>query len=322
MIAPPAWDQERLQKDLDRSKDLFRTQRIQEPLAAYLEAFDHYQGSVESLLGTSMDLAAVEDAAIDILTNPQLREAFRYLAGPPFSSDDLETLSEAVLTRKHLEHDPETVRRIVGIVQMGLDRRRFPWVAEQRGPTAHERAAAVLASAAMLATSRVGTLRRHRGKSDQEELVEKTLLTAGLKKIPARPIPTLNHAPAPGEFCRESILGPYKAGDPMQGRKADIIVGLWDNRVMPIECKVSNSAVNSVKRLNNDAAVKAETWVRDFGQIQVVPTAVLSGVYKLHNLVNAQKRGLTLFWTHNLKSLVQWIEETREAGPRKRVRIR
>ena len=25
---------------------------------------------------------------------------------------------------------------------------------------------------------------------------------------------------------------------------------------MPIECKVSNSAVNSVKRLNNDAAVK------------------------------------------------------------------
>lgn len=108
----------------------------------------------------------------------------------------------------------------------------------------------------------------------------------------------------------------------MQGRKADIIVGLWDNRIMPIECKVSNSAVNSVKRLNNDAAVKAETWVRDFGQIQVVPTAVLSGAYNLHNLVNAQKRGLTLFWAHNLKSMVQWIEETHDAGPRKRDRNR
>src|SRR3546814_5622550 len=65
-----------------------------------------------------------------------------------------------------------------------------------------------------------------------------------------------------------------------------------DRRVMPIECKVSNSSTNSVKRLNNDAAVKAETWRNDFGQNQVVPTAVLGGVYKLHNLLDAQRRGL------------------------------
>lgn len=141
--------------------------------------------------------------------------------------------------------------------------------------------------------------------------MENSLLKAGLKKIPARSIPTLNQAPAPGEFCRESILGPHKKSERLKGRKADILIGFWDNRIMPIECKVSNSAVNSVKRLNNDAAVKAETWVRDFGQIQVVPTAVLSGVYKLHNLVNAQQRGLTLFWVHNLRALVNWIEATR-----------
>ena len=44
-----------------------------------------------------------------------------------------------------------------------------------------------------------------------------------------------------------------------------------------------------MKRLNNDAAVKAETWRTDFGTTQVVPAAVLSGVYKLHNLEEAQK---------------------------------
>jgi XamI restriction endonuclease len=96
-------------------------------------------------------------------------------------------------------------------------------------------------------------------------------------------------------------------------RKGDIIVRLWDHRVMPIECKVSNSYLNSVKRLNNDAAVKAVSWKRDFGLRQVVPTAVLSGVYKLHNLEDAQERGLTLFWAHNLKPLTDWITSAKQS---------
>ena len=81
---------------------------------------------------------------------------------------------------------------------------------------------------------------------------------------------------------------------------------------MAIECKVSNSAVNSVKRLNNDAAAKAKAWLDDFGTQQMVPTAVLSGVYKLHNLVDAQLRGLTLFWAHDLGTLLSWVERTRK----------
>ena len=80
---------------------------------------------------------------------------------------------------------------------------------------------------------------------------------------------------------------------------------------MPIECKVSNSSTNSVKRLNNDAAVKAVSWKSDFGTVQVVPAAVLSGVYKLHNLKDAQDRGLTLFWSHDIAELIDWIEATK-----------
>jgi hypothetical protein len=42
-----------------------------------------------------------------------------------------------------------------------------------------------------------------------------------------------------------------------------------------------------------------------------VPAAVLSGVYKLHNLEDAQNRGLALFWAHDLKALTDWIATTR-----------
>jgi hypothetical protein len=97
------------------------------------------------------------------------------------------------------------------------------------------------------------------------------------------------------------------------GRNADLVVTLADGRLMPIECKVSNSAVNSVKRLNNDAAAKAEAWIKDFGQVQIVPVAVLSGVFKLHNLVDAQRRGLVLFWAHDLEAMASWVTTTRPA---------
>ncbi len=238
----------------------------------------------------------------NILTQHDLLEAFRYVAGPPLSADDLKTLSEAVLSPTRLRSDPAMVRRIIEVVSIGLDRRRFPWVAEGREPTEEERGAAVLASAALMATSRVGTNRRSQGKEAQEQLVEDALAGMGMNKVSTRPIPTLNLAPTPGEFCRESMLGE---------RKADFVVGLWDHRIMAIECKVSNSSTNSVKRLNNDAAVKAAIWYEHFGTKQIVPSAMLSGVYKIHNLENAQNSGLTLFWAHEVDQLTAWIETTK-----------
>ncbi|WP_418888083.1 XamI family restriction endonuclease [Microbacterium resistens] len=81
--------------------------------------------------------------------------------------------------------------------------------------------------------------------------------------------------------------------------------------MLAVECKVSNSEVNSVKRVNNDAAAKAEVWINQFGQVNVVPAAVLSGVFKVSNLESAQARGLTLFWAHRLDALIAFIEQTR-----------
>ena len=78
-----------------------------------------------------------------------------------------------------------------------------------------------------------------------------------------------------------------------------------------IECKVSNSATNSVKRLNNDAAVKAEYWLKVFGTSQVVPAAMLAGVFNVMNLTQAQTRGLALFWSHDLEKLGAFIDSTK-----------
>lgn len=298
---PPVWSAQELESERQKATGLFRKERLDEPLEEYLEAFDKYQGVFEDLLETTLDLSDLNKTAIQILTDENYLRAFRYLSGPPISADDLKTVADAVLTKARLKKDPEMVSRILDIVRSQLDRRRFPWVAEDREPKESERNAAVLASAAILATQWLQTNRRSATKQDQEQKVEEIFLTAGLIKVPTRLVRTLGAAPAPGEFCRESTLG---------NRKADFILRLWDDRLLALECKVSNSATNSVKRLNNDAAAKAEAWLKDFGKRQVIPTAVLSGVFKLHNLDDAQSRGLTLFWAHDLDSLVKWIGET------------
>jgi len=304
VIDPPIWTEEQLKADLIKSSAAFIKERLEEPLEDYLEAFDEYQGYMEEILETTVDLSELDTSALEVLSDNRLLEAFRYLAGPPISTDDLKVLADASsLTKGALSRSPEVVQRLVSVVRQVLDRRRFAWVVENREPTEAERDAAVMASAALLAASRTQTRRRNLGKELQEARVKEALRELGFTEVVSRRIPNISHAPEPGEFCGESLLG---------NRKGDIIVRLWDHRIMPIECKVSNSATNSVKRLNNDAAVKAVSWKSDFGRLQVVPSAVLGGVYKLHNLVDAQERGLTIFWAHDLTPLTEWIVKTQQ----------
>ncbi len=108
----------------------------------------------------------------------------------------------------------------------------------------------------------------------------------------------LEDGPLPGEFCGESKLG---------DTRADLVVRLPDRRYLAIECKVSNSAVNSFKRVNHEALGKARRWVSQFGTAAVVPAAVLGGVFNPENLAAAQAGGLFLFWGHRLNDLAAFI---------------
>lgn len=301
-VPPPRWSEDVLEEDASVAIRQFREVRMHEPLEQYLEAFDEYRDAVENLIEGTVDLSQLSVQAVEYLTDPNLLTAVRYLASPAISEDDLKVLAEAVLSPKRLTENPEMARRVVDTVLLGLDRNRFPWVSEDREPTDAERQTAVTSTAALIATQKVQTARRTTAKDEQEDAVAEYLKANHFIEVPRRAVSNVSHLPGPGEFCRESLFG---------SRKADLVVRLWDGRTMPCECKVSNSATNSVKRLNNDAAVKAKTWLQEFGTTNVIPTAVLAGVFKVHNLVSAQSDGLTLFWAHRLDAMVEFIEQTR-----------
>jgi len=308
--SPPVWSNDQIERDVAQARALFRQERLEEPVEAYVEAFDAIRGSVEKLLADTGDLAQWDEKALQILSDPAMLIGVRYLAGPPISQDDLRTLVDAVsLSPSYLRQTPELVDLIVNTILTGLDRRRFPWVAEGRAPTESERHAAIIASAALIAAQRVATKRRSEGKSAQEELVREQLVALGFQEIvvPKMTIQTIANAPRPGEFCREVLLG---------NKKADLVIGLWGNLTVAIECKVSNSSVNSFKRLNHEAVGKAKEWVAEFGRRNVFPVAVLGGVFNPRNVHLAQDAGLTIIWGHRLVDLIAWIIAIRAASER------
>ncbi|MDP2143126.1 MAG: XamI family restriction endonuclease [Gallionella sp.] len=301
---PPRWTEEELSADADISAANFRAERLS-PTQAWSDHYHAARAKFETLFGELGDLDPKNftDASLALAYKGKLGEALRYLAGPPISDDDLKVIADvSSLAPGVLSADPASLRKVFDVIERVIDPFRFPWVIAQRAPTDAEKSAALLASSVLLAAQRIATERRSEGKDEQETMVKDYLRTRGFTEVPAATINTIVKGPGPGQFSAECMLG---------DRKADVALRLHDTRLMAIECKVSNSATNSVKRVNNDAAVKAAHWNKEFGLSQVVPSAVLSGVFKTLNLVQAQKGGLTIFWAHDLDRLGQFIESTR-----------
>ena len=300
---PPLWSREQLEANRQAAITVFREERMTEPLEDYLTFFQTSREAIENALELTNDLRDAQTYAPELMVDAEMAEAARFLASPPISTDDLESITEVTMARGLIAAEPDRARKLLETILLGLDRERFPWVTENREPTEAERQAAIVASAALRATRLSETKRRNEGKREQENEVKRFLAAeCQFAEVAAHEIPHLNLAPQPGHFSGEVMVG---------SRRSDVPIRLWDGRLMPTECKVSNSSTNSYKRINNDAAVKAVVWRQEFGAVNCVPAAILSGVFTLPNLEYAQERGLTLFWAHDLSPLRDFLDAAR-----------
>lgn len=303
---PIRWKPAQLQTDAKTARDIFRHERVGEPLALYEKFFKTFEGIFRQTIDKLPALAAnpIDTKLVaGLLLGRDQQKAFRYLAAPPISEDDLKAVSDTTLAPSILAADKDKAQQVRDTVLAILDPHRFPWIAAKRKPTAEEIEGAVIASAVLAAAREVETHRRTTSKDGQEQAVKDLLTSIKFKEVSARDVPMLTAAPKPGEFCGESRLA---------GTRADVVVRLLDGRVMAIECKVSNSAVNSYKRIVHDTGGKAATWYRKLGDAQVLPAAVMSGVFNVANLEDVQNNmRVGLFWQHRLKDLADFVKKAK-----------
>lgn len=300
VVNPPVWNDATLEADRRQAITNFIGERMTEGGARYQQVFAENTALVERLFAATNDLLNFASGAA-LAATPNLVRAARFLSGPPVSEDDLNTLTEAsIATRRRL--DADLARKAAAVIEVAIDAERFPWLfgAQRRTPMPSERDTAIRWTAGLMAAQEVQTGRRGASAKRQERAVEQLLIKLGLTKVTRRPINALNDL-EPGEFCRESLV--VRA-------KCDVPVRLRDGRLLLLECKVSNSATNSVKRLNRECGDKAGQWRGAFGD-QAITAAVLAGVFRLKNLRDAQAIArIAIFWEHSLVPLADFVRAT------------
>lgn len=298
-VEPPRWSEAQLKQDVQRAVERFVESRGRVGKEMYVREFRRVEPIVRRLFGATSDLAAFGGATFE--QEPGLVPAARFLGGPPVSEDDLEGL---VGTRVGKRLGGELAAKIAKVLRAAWDPIRFPWVEQARPPRRQEREAAIAWTSGVWSVERVRTRQRNESSKRQESAVAEALSASGYTRVPrpeGRAVRSLDDL-ARGQFTLEVVLS---------GAKCDVPVRLLDGRLLAVECKVSNSAVNSVKRLVRETGGKADRWRGAFGD-QVVTAAVLSGVYKLGNLVDVQRQQrVALFWEHDLTPLQRFVRAAR-----------
>lgn len=170
-------------------------------------------------------------------------------------------------------------------------------------------------TSALHASQSMQTKRRGYGR-DVEQLLVAKLQSLGYVQISGdkgKPKPagqqTLPVFPAQAKISQPSHhpTFPHFYGEcTVYGRKVDLFVALKSGVMVALEAKDSSSALNGTKRLLNDTAAKATGYDRAAGK-NVISVALLSGVFKVSDLVKAQNAGLHLVWAHELDEFVNWM---------------
>lgn len=300
-----------MEKDAETARANFRTARLSEPglYQAYAAEYDPFFRELVP------HLADLHKGTIDrawllkfIFNDPKALAALRYVAAPRISSDDLEALSDTLVRATTFRTSAKAIDPVVQVIGQLLDPVRFPWALAGVKPSKEEIERAVIASTALIATQRVETNRRNQAKTEQEELVKEIFRALGFEEVKSRPMRLVTDAPNPMQFCGQAKLGT---------KQGDVFARLGDKRLLAIECKVSNSEVNSFKRLMNDSVSKATEWVKALGKNQVLPVAVLRGVFKPKNLEDAQD-DISLIWDHRLSDLSKFVKAASAPAPKTR----
>lgn len=289
-----------MEQDAATARANFRTARLSEP-AVYQNYVAEYDPFFRELIPRLADLYKNKldrNWLLEFIANPKALDAFRYLAAPPVSFDDLEAIADTRIRSSTFSADPKSVDAVVRVVGQLLDPSRFPWALAGSKPSKDEIERAVIASTVLIASQRVATDRRNKAKIEQEGLVKDIFRALKFEEVAARPMRLITNAPDPLEFCGQAKLG---------SKQGDVFARLADERLLAIECKVSNSEVNSFKRIMNDSVSKATEWTEALGKNQVIPVAVLRGVFNPDNLAIAQEK-MFLIWDHRLGDLVKFVK--------------
>jgi hypothetical protein len=308
---PQRWTTEELEQDRKTSCATFadrrRTEREQRD-RTIAEDVPTYRSDFEDLLAATNNLRQI---TADSLGVRRLMRAARFVPVPFISDDDLDTLTGAKL-KNWMKQTTERGSRpseldfaaAAEVFIQQLDTFRAPWVRDDRDPTDEERERFLAGSITLRLNSRLASLRKSEAAARQEQAVRAAIEAAGYTEAnPPQTITNVEQHLAEGSYARRPrVLAGASVDVPIRPR-ANHPTGLT---FVALEAKDSNSEVNSRKRLI-EVMEKATTWNAAGLPFGFRTAAVVSGCLPLNRLIEAQERGVLLFWEHRLDDLTLFL---------------
>lgn len=309
--APGTWSQAELEADAAEAKRRFVDERLaalEVERKTYREAHRAYAETVRSLLAATSDLGEITGASLQDRAHLDFA---RQLAVPPISVDDLDTLTDSVFgnwlgqtTDRGMRPTDAAFDEAARIIGERIDRERAPWLTGNRDPNDAERRTFIEWAAAAPAAGRVLTLRRSQASARQEAATRAAAEHAEYSEVTP-----------PGALTDPIVqmpAGTYaSASRKLSGTNMDVPIRLAEHHptgllFLAVECKASNSSLNSRKRLI-EVGRKREVWDSSGQLYRFRTAAVLSGVHDVQRLLEAQAAGVLLFWEHRLSDLTTFL---------------
>lgn len=268
----------------------------------YHKRFDQAKMETELILDRTEDLTQLAEKGRPLLLEGLL-PTLRSMTRPTVSDDDFKNLAATGTSAPSRFADESLASFALEYLSRNLNLDLFPWLGTGLEPTPGQRQAACVAVAALIADQKTKTSMRGKASKTQEGEIRAMLQErCGMEAVTGADFSIIQKGPAPGEiFTRETKVA---------GTKADVVLGLFDGRIMCLECKSTNSAVNSFKRLNHEVLDKVAKWDEAFGR-QCVSGGVLEGCFNAQNLIDAQEEGAYLFWSSDPQPLIDFINATK-----------
>ena len=237
----------------------------------------------------------------------------RFMTRPFLSEDNLEILAED--------------NKVADVVVEFINPIRFPWLVSGCKPTKAQVESAVEATAELMAIQRSATAARLAAAKRQEEAAKTalTLPSVGLTFVPTTELRKRGKRITPNYTGRRGIEshnlrdllspGEFTSEFKVAGAKCDLPIVLPSGVLVALECKVSGSQVNSVKRLIRETVGKRRAWSEEFGK-GALTGAVIAGNFYLNTLEDAQEADMLLFWEHEMEALAEFVRKGGKPRPR------
>ena len=238
-----------------------------------------------------------------IRSSGAITELLRQLTAPPLSQDQFALICPSYSKNAEKQARPiplEKAQVVAAAFRRWLDPRILEGVAADR---IAEVAAGPLY---ILARQKFETDRRIQAAQTQEQAVIDLLDKLGFEGASSREIDQPWTVGERRYMHKTTFRGAAKST-----AEVDIAVGMAGGRLLAIECKVSNDATNSIKRVN-DVLKKREAWEKGYGSV-LTTGAVLSGVIAGKDVARLAAAGVSVFFSHDLNPLRHFLAKNEKA---------